>query len=1526
MLSSYFKKTMKKVWIVLSFYLLILPLSAQEYANQNWRIISDLENIGTANMISFDFDSDGVKELLYSSESSNLSNFKILDFLDDKYTEKYISPIFTGKITWMEIYDLNSDGQNFLYFAKSNSIQVFDFRLNEIIDSINMPVPVEKFYIFTETGDSTQKILFKSGGNILITDLEGNILVQRAFGYITDFDIANVYGDDTKQLVINGSNGHVVKLNDLTTQWLYYGGFGVNLKVFDIYNTGQSMILGAVGSTLVCYDANLKSPVWQKEMGNLKTFDIIDINNDHDFELLWADYDLIKIYNIKTFHLDGQYSLTTPNDQKIIYDDLDGDNFYELAYTSYTNNSGNHILIADLYAYAIEWTSTRPTNGFLLDVIGSENGDSKKMFIGSRNQNNWNPGGGYLYDGKSKERISGFIQTGKQESLNYVKMCTHKNAIYMLSVVSNGFILKNFGTNEIIADYSVPSYPFKADFLHTGLDEKLKLFVSSPNSGTIIYELNDENELVESWSLFSTFQELYDINTGNMDGDLNLEIAVLTPGIISVYDSKTRLLDYQVPVSLAARVFAFADIDFDGVFEFVYGQDNYNLCIIDPETLEITYIPIAENSIKAINISNLDSDRNKEIVMLSRSKVYIFKDNGSLLFTSDMINNSYEYYYRESLYTGDIDDDQHIEIIAATRLGVFEFEINDIIYDEIQPFVKKITPSNGKNLVPTDVTFEVIFSETIQTDSLELKIQIKDKNQNNYSFETFYNAENNSLKIKPLQLLPVGDSITITLFNTIVDLNSNHLDGNLNGLQDGILDNFSWTVHLGEGPDTLGPEIKLIKKIPWVLKGMTFDFSVYCSDSSEIAVSGIEYFEYHINVFSGYGNGISDFPDDLYFGDIVETFSAKASTSGLEPGTHSIYLAGRDINGNWSQVSTIEFDIITEDSTNWPKHGFDDLNRGVNPFSELDLPVILKHSFSHNTINYYQIENSILIQNYLIYVLSAPDFNGYQQFLYCRDINNGNILWKHTFESQYSISPVSYSNGYLYLYHSLNGESKLYCVDLHSGVEVWSQNFESSNSFSVGPYIYKNMVYVQVGIINTEIRAFDAFSGKKEWKKELFNDRSDLLIPVFYNDTMYVYHKKLKAINPQTGDVYYTINENSIPYVNKGYVINSSPVIDPERKIIILTTNTHIHVFSLISKKISLTITAKANDYFISNPSLWEDKLYVISNQYVLEYNLNTGEETWKHKVSESFWYNNPPVVTEKVLACGNKNNSYIFNRSTKALTNILSGGNFIAGKNTLILSTYEDMLKVYLYDSLAIPLSGQLVINHGIDCKGYNTGQLEIIVTGGQKPYSYKWNISETQNSPTLNDLPAGFYIVTVTDNKNSTLTKNIYLSEPTELILSSQQIPANFNTNNGSAIVIAGGGTPPYTYIWDYSSDIKSNMLTNVPAGSYGVKVVDKNGCEKYIMITVDLKVNTGELNLNNCLLIYPTITTDELNVISDQSIQKLTINIRNSFGQMIEMQHFMYFFQHTFSLRNYPEGVYYLQISDGKNNITKKIVLYR
>ncbi|HAQ37566.1 MAG TPA: hypothetical protein DCQ58_03570, partial [Saprospirales bacterium] len=93
-----------------------------------------------------------------------------------------------------------------------------------------------------------------------------------------------------------------------------------------------------------------------------------------------------------------------------------------------------------------------------------------------------------------------------------------------------------------------------------------------------------------------------------------------------------------------------------------------------------------------------------------------------------------------------------------------------------------------------------------------------------------------------------------------------------------------------------------------------------------------------------------------------------------------------------------------------------------------------------------------------------------------------------------------------------------------------------------------------------------------------------------------------------------------------------------------------------------------------------------------------------------------------------------------------------------------------------------------------------------------------------------------------------------------------------------------------------------------------------------TVELKVNSEELNLHNFIQIYPTITSDELKVLSDHTIQKLTVNIRNSFGQLIELHNFMFFNQHSFSLRNYPEGVYYILVSDGKSNITKKIVLYR
>ena len=71
--------------------------------------------------------------------------------------------------------------------------------------------------------------------------------------------------------------------------------------------------------------------------------------------------------------------------------------------------------------------------------------------------------------------------------------------------------------------------------------------------------------------------------------------------------------------------------------------------------------------------------------------------------------------------------------------------------------------------------------------------------------------------------------------------------------------------------------------------------------------------------------------------------------------------------------------------------------------------------------------------------------------------------------------------------------------------------------------------------------------------------------------------------------------------------------------------------------------------------------------------------------------------------------------------------------------------------------------------CYGDSTGSFDLTVTDGSPGYTYQWN-----NGPTTEDqsnLPAGTYIVTITDDHNCTLQDTIILTQPDSLELSLTQ-----------------------------------------------------------------------------------------------------------------------------------------------------------
>ena len=156
---------------------------------------------------------------------------------------------------------------------------------------------------------------------------------------------------------------------------------------------------------------------------------------------------------------------------------------------------------------------------------------------------------------------------------------------------------------------------------------------------------------------------------------------------------------------------------------------------------------------------------------------------------------------------------------------------------------------------------------------------------------------------------------------------------------------------------------------------------------------------------------------------------------------------------------------------------------------------------------------------------------------------------------------------------------------------------------------------------------------------------------------------------------------------------------------------------------------------------------------------------------------------------------------------------------------------------------SGSLVSHNNVSCNGGNDGAATVAGSGGTQPYSYVWSTSPPQNGATATGIAAGYYSCTISDADNCTFLVAVAITEPAPLVLITSSTPDVCRNSNGSASVIASGGTSPYSYSWDASSD-ETPDIYNLSAGNYAVTVTDNNGCTATASINVPID---GLLTLN-------------------------------------------------------------------------------
>ena len=138
--------------------------------------------------------------------------------------------------------------------------------------------------------------------------------------------------------------------------------------------------------------------------------------------------------------------------------------------------------------------------------------------------------------------------------------------------------------------------------------------------------------------------------------------------------------------------------------------------------------------------------------------------------------------------------------------------------------------------------------------------------------------------------------------------------------------------------------------------------------------------------------------------------------------------------------------------------------------------------------------------------------------------------------------------------------------------------------------------------------------------------------------------------------------------------------------------------------------------------------------------------------------------------------------------------------------------------------------------CSGDSTGSITLNPAGGNPPYSYEWinNGIIIGNGASINNLAAGSYDYTITDNNNCTDVGTIDLISPNALGISPTSTSSSCGNSDGSATVTVTGGTVAvdYSFSWiDVSLGAglpsTTSSITNITSGVYRVIVNDDNGC---------------------------------------------------------------------------------------------------
>ncbi|TRX38309.1 PKD domain-containing protein [Flavobacterium restrictum] len=314
-----------------------------------------------------------------------------------------------------------------------------------------------------------------------------------------------------------------------------------------------------------------------------------------------------------------------------------------------------------------------------------------------------------------------------------------------------------------------------------------------------------------------------------------------------------------------------------------------------------------------------------------------------------------------------------------------------------------------------------------------------------------------------------------------------------------------------------------------------------------------------------------------------------------------------------------------------------------------------------------------------------------------------------------------------------------------------------------------------------------------------------------------------------------------------GCPINETFTIKEPAEIIITTDlEKDITCFNAANGEIKITLSGGTLNYKIN----WtKNGIPYATSEYLS--NLSPG--TYVVTVSDAnncslktatFTITEPPVLAVSLL---NKTNILCFGQATGVIDVDVTGGTFpytYSWTNSNGFSSFNEDLTnvlagtytVLVTDNLGCAKTISITLTQPTEikitatttpiiCYGGNDASISLTIAGGISPYNIAW--SNLGTGTFQNNLSAGDYTITVTDNNNCLQTLKVNIPEAP--IFTVNPVVKNiscFGLNNGSINLNFVGGIAPIKLTWSDGSTAGTTR-NNLKPGTYTVTIIDSKPC---------------------------------------------------------------------------------------------------